>query len=327
VSELCECGHEQGVHAGRLGSKRLQCGLCRCDEYAVPFDPDAIPDRPPLDLEALRRVVEVHPRVPLGPIEVGQVRSQLPAILAELERAGRLWRCGGGHIIEIEPSTPPYDMGTCPICAALERVPELERDRDGLVNERDWAKEYGDTQRERAERLQAALLSALERAERVKAAVMAPGSGEFFQDVPGGRLAWAIAFVVGLTTQTGVSESYHQYTKEMLAWLKSLRAALADAPGKRGSYDPVQMADDFAVAESNRDPATTPGEERWAEAIASRRGGQMLAYRGKEGCTSPLCTQRDGACYGWHCARCDEPCSYQGHEKCPGRADTPGEER
>ena len=47
-----------------------------------------------------------------------------------------------------------------------------------------------------------------------------------------------------------------------------------------------------------------------------RRG--PLAYRGKGGCTSMLCTQMlddTGTyhCYGWHCSYCDEPCSYQGH--------------
>jgi hypothetical protein len=44
-----------------------------------------------------------------------------------------------------------------------------------------------------------------------------------------------------------------------------------------------------------------------------RRG--PLAYRGKEECESPLCTQNPNVagCYGWHCSYCDEPCSYQGH--------------
>jgi hypothetical protein len=56
---------------------------------------------------------------------------------------------------------------------------------------------------------------------------------------------------------------------------------------------------------------------------------RQLAYRGKEGCTSPLCTRLDlrdtsGPCYGWHCARCHEPCSYQGHENC--RVATPAKE-
>lgn len=54
---------------------------------------------------------------------------------------------------------------------------------------------------------------------------------------------------------------------------------------------------------------------------------RQLAYRGKEGCTSPLCTRLSltdsaGSCYGWHCARCDEPCSSQGHD-CTA---APGEE-
>ncbi len=32
---VCECGHQRGVHIGLLGAKRLQCGLCRCDEFAL----------------------------------------------------------------------------------------------------------------------------------------------------------------------------------------------------------------------------------------------------------------------------------------------------
>jgi len=45
-----------------------------------------------------------------------------------------------------------------------------------------------------------------------------------------------------------------------------------------------------------------------------------LAYQGKRGCTSMICTRRffrtDGTfgdCIGWHCSYCDEPCSSQGH--------------
>lgn len=44
-----------------------------------------------------------------------------------------------------------------------------------------------------------------------------------------------------------------------------------------------------------------------------------LTYRGKVGCTHPMCTRRwiDGEmsadCMGWHCVYCDAPCSYQGH--------------
>ena len=41
-----------------------------------------------------------------------------------------------------------------------------------------------------------------------------------------------------------------------------------------------------------------------------------LAYRGKPGCTSGVCTQMPGtgdSCYGWHCSYCDEPCGCQGH--------------
>jgi hypothetical protein len=46
---------------------------------------------------------------------------------------------------------------------------------------------------------------------------------------------------------------------------------------------------------------------------------EPIAYRGKAGCQDPGCT-RDGnpaRCYGWHCSRCDEPCSMMGH-RCEG---------
>lgn len=49
-----------------------------------------------------------------------------------------------------------------------------------------------------------------------------------------------------------------------------------------------------------------------------------LAYRGKQGCESSICTRfigqnEDGShaispdCIGWHCSYCDAPCSSQGH--------------
>jgi hypothetical protein len=45
-----------------------------------------------------------------------------------------------------------------------------------------------------------------------------------------------------------------------------------------------------------------------------------LAYRGKEGCQSMICTRFFSelgpdmtTCYGWHCSYCDEPCGSQGH--------------
>jgi transposase len=47
-------------------------------------------ERRPLDLEGLSEIADVHPHIPLGPIEVGRLRSQLPAILAALERAAEL---------------------------------------------------------------------------------------------------------------------------------------------------------------------------------------------------------------------------------------------
>lgn len=44
-----------------------------------------------------------------------------------------------------------------------------------------------------------------------------------------------------------------------------------------------------------------------------------VAYQGKEGCRSVICTRRRGVtdrCFGWHCVYCDAPTSYQGH-RCP----------
>lgn len=50
-----------------------------------------------------------------------------------------------------------------------------------------------------------------------------------------------------------------------------------------------------------------------------------LAYMGKKGCESVICTHLcigtdengrpifDESCRGWHCSYCDEPCSSQGH--------------
>lgn len=49
--------------------------------------------------------------------------------------------------------------------------------------------------------------------------------------------------------------------------------------------------------------------------------GEQLAYQGKEDCKDPRCTRLnfmdpESECYGWHCARCDEPCSSHGHCGC-----------
>ena len=50
-------------------------------------------------------------------------------------------------------------------------------------------------------------------------------------------------------------------------------------------------------------------------------GGELLAVQGQEGCMSVLCRREfidgePGPCLGWHCAKCGEPSSYQGHVKC-----------
>lgn len=48
--------------------------------------------------------------------------------------------------------------------------------------------------------------------------------------------------------------------------------------------------------------------------------GPKVAYRGKVGCQSVICTRRPDwpdRCYGWHCPICHEPTSYQGHWPCP----------
>ena len=33
-------------------------------------------------------------------------------------------------------------------------------------------------------------------------------------------------------------------------------------------------------------------------------------------CTNPFCTRIGGRCVGWHCPRCGEPVSSQGHKTC-----------
>lgn len=42
--------------------------------------------------------------------------------MAEELSIDRLWRCGVGHIVEIDSGVPPYDMGLCPHCAALSDI-------------------------------------------------------------------------------------------------------------------------------------------------------------------------------------------------------------
>jgi hypothetical protein len=46
--------------------------------------------------------------------------------------------------------------------------------------------------------------------------------------------------------------------------------------------------------------------------------GRLVAYRGKEGCRSVICTRLgdQDRCYGWHCVTCHAPTSSQGH-RCP----------
>jgi len=55
----------------------------------------------------------------------GETSAAIGHLSELLERAGRLWTCGRGHIVELELGTPPYEA-SCPVCAALERIPELE---------------------------------------------------------------------------------------------------------------------------------------------------------------------------------------------------------
>ena len=66
------------------------------------------------------------------------------------------------------------------------------------------------------------------------------------------------------------------------------------------------------------DIVTGEGGERWEL-------GPLLAYQGGLGCTNRNCTRLmrrgpdgmwDGECVGWHCSRCNEPCSSLGH-RCP----------
>lgn len=47
---------------------------------------------------------------------------------------------------------------------------------------------------------------------------------------------------------------------------------------------------------------------------------KLMAYQGKEDCTSWSCRRLVGldepGCLGWHCAICHEPSSQYGHEAC-----------
>ena len=63
-----------------------------------------------------------------------------------------------------------------------------------------------------------------------------------------------------------------------------------------------------------------PGDEIVGDDGRAFRVERLMAYRGKEGCRNPFCTQGTSAthCYGWHCSGCDQPTSMMGHE-CPTR--------
>lgn len=50
-------------------------------------------------------------------------------------------------------------------------------------------------------------------------------------------------------------------------------------------------------------------------------GGFMItsgpvAYQGKAGCTSPMCSRLGDICVGYHCAICDKPSGIMGHKEC-----------
>lgn len=72
-----------------------------------------------------------------------------------------------------------------------------------------------------------------------------------------------------------------------------------------------------------------PGDEIIADDGETFRVERLMAYRGREGCTSWQCTRLNsrmrndgtwdaGDCYGWHCSGCDAPTSMMGHD-CPTR--------
>lgn len=44
--------------------------------------------------------------------------------------------------------------------------------------------------------------------------------------------------------------------------------------------------------------------------------GALMAYQGKADCTSVMCRRRADmpGCMGYHCPRCDLPCSMYGHK-------------
>jgi hypothetical protein len=60
-----------------------------------------------------------------------------------------------------------------------------------------------------------------------------------------------------------------------------------------------------------------PGDKLTGENGETFTVGAMVAYRGRKGCTNVTCTRIGDDCYGWHCSRCDAPCSSQGHFNCP----------
>lgn len=49
---------------------------------------------------------------------IGFQPSEVRTIIAALEQAASFWRCGSGHVVYVEPGTPPYEAGPCPLCEA-----------------------------------------------------------------------------------------------------------------------------------------------------------------------------------------------------------------
>lgn len=59
-----------------------------------------------------------------------------------------------------------------------------------------------------------------------------------------------------------------------------------------------------------------PGDRITTESGRTFVIGELLATSGPEDCQDARCSRLDGRCVGYHCPRCGEPCSSQGHGLC-----------
>ena len=91
----------------------------------------------------------------------------------------------------------------------------------------------------------------------------------------------------------------------------------ADAQAERDNHAFVQR---IIRAADQPEPANAGyNNEARAAAMAevARTGAdipELLAVRGERHCDNPLCTRIGARCVGWHCPRCGEATSSQGHD-------------